>query len=328
MYKMAKDTPTPPLDTHHFPDLHPDIAKAAARLHHAGLARPAAGDIQSVRDYLERVTQFVSATSVPLPQERLLHFPTKGRRVPCKLYWPDGHHPLGLMFYCHGGGFRHGTLAGWDAPLRQLVRESGVAVLSIEHALAPEHPFPAAFEELVALAQQVIHEGSIAEAKIDRFAFGGDSSGANLALGAAVSMLKSGVTNLGHLLLFYGVYSKDLASDSWQRLSNYAGHGLSADSMRQYWTSYLQKNEGDWRAQPLHADLAGLPATRLVVGDLDPLLDENVILHKKLMESGVESHLTVAPGVMHGVLRFNELAGVVREMIQSEAQALRRSFSR
>lgn len=309
------------------PQVHPDVTQVASRLHGAGLTPPVAGTVQSVREYLERVTAFVSASSTPLLDERLFHFPVHGRRVPCKLYWPDSGSAPGLLFYCHGGGFRHGSLPGWDAPLRQLVRSSGVAVLSIEYALAPEAPFPIAFDEVCSITQQVMAKGALGDFAVTRFALGGDSAGANLALGAAVALRQRGVRNLQHLLLFYGVFSTDTASDSWQRLSGYAGHALSADSMRQYWASYLQQNEADWRAQPLQADLAGLPATRLVVGDLDPLLDENLRLHQKLLDSGVQAQLTVSPGLIHGVLRFCELAEVVRDLIGVEAQALRRSFT-
>ncbi|MCG6538554.1 alpha/beta hydrolase [Pseudomonas sp. KSR10] len=306
--------------------VHPDLTRVSSLLSQAGLFLPKGEGISVVRAYLQRIAQFVSASSVPLALEQSMAFLANGREVPCKLYWPDRGYPPGLMFYCHGGGFRHGSLEDWDAPLRQLVRESGVAVLSIEYALAPEQPFPAAFEEVVAIARQVIGDRMVAGFEVNRFALGGDSAGANLALGAAVALRENGVTPLEHLLLFYGVYSKDTTSESWSRLSGVGGHGLSADSMRQYWDSYLVHDENDWRVQPLYANLDGLPTTRLVVGNLDPLLDENIALQHKLERVGVESSLTVSPGVIHGVLRFNEVAEVVKDLVRVEGQALRRSF--
>lgn len=308
--------------------VHPDVAKVSSLLRQAGLTPPKEADVSSVRTYLQRMTEIVAASSVPLASEQLIDFLANGRHVPCKLYWPDSSYPPGLMFYCHGGGFRHGSLEGWDAPLRQLVRESGLAVLSIDYALAPEHPFPAAFEEVVAIAKQVIGDGVIAGLRVNRFAFGGDSAGANLALGASIALREDGVTPLEHLLLFYGVYSKSTTSGSWSRLSDFGGYGLSSDSMRRYWRSYLVHDEDDWRVQPLYADLKGLPTTRLVVGNLDPLLDENIALQRKLESFGVDSNLTVLPGVIHGVLRFNEVAEVVKGLLRVEGKALLRSFSK
>ena len=202
-----------------------------------------------------------------------------------------------LLFYAHGGGFRHGALDSWDAPLRQVARDGRVAVLSIGYALSPEHPFPTAFDEVVAIVGRVIGDGAVAGRSVAGFAVGGDSAGANLALGAAIALRDAGVLALGHLMLLYGVYSKDLSSPSWRRLSGLNGHGLSTTSMATYWSTYVPNGESDWRVQPLHAELAGGKAA-----------------------------LTVLPGVPHGVVRFNEIAPVVRAMLKVEAEALSAAF--
>lgn len=306
---------------------HADIARIALLLREAGLLPPPDGmDIQATRAHLARIAQFAGKDSIPLQTEPTLTLPAHTRQVPCKLYWPDKGHAPALMFYCHGGGFRHGALAGWDAPLRQLVRDSGIAVLSIEYALAPEYPFPAAFNEVTEVARHIIQHRAIDGRAVSRFAFGGDSAGANLALGATIMLRHAGITSLEHLLLFYGVYSRDTTSESWRRLGNFNGHGLSADSMRAYWQSYLQQDEDDWRVQPINGALGTLPRTRLVVGDLDPLVDENLLLSERLASVGADAALAVYPGIIHGVLRFNELAPVVRDMIRTEAEALRDTF--
>lgn len=307
--------------------VHPDIANIANLLREAGLVPPVGGDVQEVRDFLERINRLTGRDSVPLTRERRLEFPVNGRQVPCKLYLPDDADAPHLMFYCHGGGFRHGALAGWDAPLRQLVRESGVAVLSIEYALSPEYTFPVAYEEIVSILAAVIDTGSVDGHAINGFALGGDSAGANLALAAAIALRNSGINALRYLMLFYGVYSRDVTSNSWRRLSGYGGHGLSSKSMSTYWQSYLANDETDWRVQPLHADLAGLPPTRLIVGDLDPLLDENIALEKTLEASGVSARLTILPNIIHGVVRFNEVAPVVRDLLSTEASALREALN-
>lgn len=308
------------------PALHPDLAAAAALVRAAGLSPPAGGDVHAMREYIDRVTAFTARGSTPLAHEAELRFPVNGRAVPCKLYWPVGAERPPLMMYCHGGGFRHGSHAGWDAPLRQLVRESGVAALSIGYALAPEHPFPAAFDEVVAILRRLIADQQVADRPVRGFALGGDSAGANLALGAAVALRDAGVDAVGHLMLLYGVYSKDVSSRSWRRLSGLGGHGLSVESMRLYWRSYIVNDEDDWRVQPLHADLCGLPPTRVTVGELDPLLDENMALADRLRASAVDCTLTILPRIPHGIVRLNEIAPVVRHFLKDEAEALRRAF--
>jgi acetyl esterase len=308
-------------------DPHPDLVAVAAMVRAAGLSPPAGADVAAVRDYLSRLNAFTGRTSIPLADERRVTMAANGRDVTCKLYWPDRADEPPLMFYCHGGGFRHGSLEDWDAPLRQLVRDSQVAVLSIGYALSPEHRFPTAFKEVVSVMRTVIVQGLVDGRRTAGYAVGGDSAGANLALGAAIALRDAGVLALRHLMLLYGVYSKDLARPSWRRLGGFGGHGLSAESMATYWDSYLADGEDDWRVQPLHADLVGLPPIRLTVGDLDPLIDENVALAETLVAAGVETTLTILAGVSHGVVRFNEVAPVVREVLQAEADALRCAFT-
>lgn len=305
---------------------HPDLVAARRLVGDAGIAPPQNREVHAVRAYLARLTAFTGRDSRPLAEERLLGMAVNGRDVPCRLYWPDGGVAPPLMFYCHGGGFRHGELDGWDAPLRQLVRGSGAAILSIGYALSPEHKFPVAFDQVVAIARRVIADGGIDGRPVGGFAGGGDSAGANLMLGAAVALRDAGIDALRHLMLLYGVYSKDLARPSWQRLGGYDGHGLSAESMGTYWAGYLAQDEDDWRAQPLHADLAGMPPSRITVGELDPLVDENAVLAAKLRAAGVPVTLTILPGIVHGVMRFNEVAPVVRDLLETEGAALRRAF--
>lgn len=309
------------------PPVHPDLLGVAAMIKAAGMTFGERGrDAESTRAYLDRLNEFLARSSVPLADEPVFTLPAHGRSVPCKLYWPEAAKNPPLLFYCHGGGFRNGTLAGWDAPLRQMVRASGVAVLSIEYALAPENPFPAAFDEVVEIFHRVIADGGVHGRAVSRYAAGGDSAGANLILGAAIALRDAGIDALSYLLLLYGVFSKDLERPSWRRLSGYGGQALTIDSMSTYWREYLSRDESDWRVQPLHAELAGLPTTRLVVGELDPLVDENRLLAQKLEAAGVSTSLLVVPNVVHGVMRFNELAPVVRSLLDHEAALLRQAL--
>lgn len=280
-------------------------------------------DAHSTRAHLERLNEFIARNSMPLAEELSLALPANGRSVPCKLYWPEGAENPPLLFYCHGGGFRHGTLAGWDAPLRQLVRVSGVAVLSIEYALAPENPFPAAFNEVVEILRAVIASRTVEGRAVSRYAAGGDSAGANLILGAAIAQRDAGIDALSYLLLLYGVFSKNLDTASWRHFSGYGGQALTIESMSSYWRAYLSNDEADWRVQPLHAELAGLPRTRIVVGELDPLVDENLLLVQQLGAARVPTSFHILPNMVHGVMRFNELAPVVHSMLDHEAGLLR-----
>ncbi|WLH03494.1 alpha/beta hydrolase fold domain-containing protein [Pseudomonas beijingensis] len=315
---LSADAPAP---------VHPDLVAVATTLREQGLLPVVHGNVHSVRAQLERINVWAAHRSVPLSYERTLGFAVDGRTVPCKLYWPEGDETPCLMFYCHGGGFRHGSLAGWDAPLRQWVRDSGLAVLSIDYALSPEYRFPVAFNEVVSIISRVIKLGAITDCPVRGYALGGDSAGANLALGAAIALRDAGFDVLRQLLLFYGNYSRDMSSDSWHRLGGYGGQNLSVETMSAYWASYLVNDEDDWRVQPINADLVGLPPVRLVVGELDPLLDENRELADRLESAGVATHLQVLANMTHGFVRFNEVAPVVRDVIAAQGSALRKALS-
>jgi acetyl esterase len=305
--------------------LHPDLVAAGAMIRAAGLTPPQASDgIAGARAYSDAVGTLLTRDSMPLTDERLLSFDGPHGAIPAKLYLPDDGDAPALLFYVHGGGFRQGALDGWDAALRQLVRKSGVAALSIDYRLAPEHPFPIGFEDVRAVMCQVIAEARIDGIPVDGFAAGGDSAGANLALAVAIGLRDEGESALRHLLLFYGVYSTDLSARSWQELGG--AFGLSVPQMEVIWADYLAGRQPDWRVEPIHADLSGLPPTRIVVGALDPLLDENVAFDTALRTAGVASTLTILPGANHGVVRFADVAPTVSLMLENEGAALGAAF--
>ena len=103
------------------------------------------------------------------------------------------------------------------------------------------------------------------------------------------------------MLLIYGCFSTDTESESWQRFGG--GAGLSQTQMRWIWETYLERPEQqkDWRAAPALAELSGLPPAHLIVGSLDPLLDDSHRLAARLKEAGVACELKVYEAI--GTLR-------------------------
>jgi acetyl esterase len=306
--------------------LHPDLVAASTMIRAAGLAPPQPGDgVADARAYSDALGALLTCDSVPLRDERHLTFAGPHGAIPAKLYCPDDGEASALLFYAHGGGFRQGTLAGWDSALRLLARTSGVAVLSIDYRLAPEHPFPAGLVDVLAVMRDVIAARAIDGIPLTGFAAGGDSAGANLVLAAALAMRDAGEAALRYLLLFYGVYSTDLSASSWQTLGG--AFGLSVPQMEVIWADYLAGQDPDWQVEPIRADLSGLPPARLVIGTLDPLFDENIALDASLRAAGVASTLTIVPGANHGIVRFAEVAPVVSRTLESEGAALRAAFA-
>ena len=307
------------------PWVDPELIAAGKLLQEKGFVIPdrTVAAMAEVRAAQDRIGAFLGEGSVPLKDERDLKLPGPGGQVPCRLYLPDGVERPPLMVYAHGGAFVQGSLPSWDHVLRDLVRQSGVAVLSVDYRLAPEHGFPAAFEDFVAMVRLAAREGAGFGIDPSRLAVGGDSAGANLALGAALAMRDAGERALRFQLLVYGVYTTECMSPSWQRFGR--GAGLSIASMEWAWQTYLQHRENyrDWRAAPYSADLTGVAPAHLIVGTLDPLLDDSTSLLAKLKAAGVPADLTIYQGINHGFFRYGRLIATARRAVADCAAAVK-----
>jgi acetyl esterase/lipase len=311
------------------PWVDPELIAASKLLQEKGLVAPdrTVASLAEVRAATDRIGAFLGEESVRLNDERDLSLPGPHGQVPCRLYMPDNVKTPPLLVYAHGGGFMQGSLPSWDHVLRDLVRQSGVAVLSVDYKLSPETKFPVAYEEMVAMTRLAVREGAGFGIDPTRLAVGGDSAGGNLALATALMMRDAGEKALKFQLLIYGVYSTDSDSPSWQRFGQ--GAGLSQTQMRWIWQTYLANPEQqkDWRAAPVLADLKGVAPAHLIVGSLDPLLDDSNNLAAKLKQAGVPCTLTVYDGLNHGFIRYGRLVGTARRAVADCAAALKAGLS-
>ena len=312
------------------PRIDPELIAAGRLLQERGLVAPdrTKASLSEVRAAVDRIGAFLGEGSVPLRQERDLTLPGPHGQVPCRLYLPDDAERPPLLVYAHGGGFMQGSIPSWDAMLRELVRQSGVAALSVDYKLSPEHRFPKAFEEMAAITRLAAREGAGLGIDPTRLAVGGDSAGGTLALAAALALRDEGVRALRFMLLVYGVYSTDSESPSWQRFGQ--GAGLSQTQMRWIWETYLEKPEQqqDWRAAPILGSLEGLPPAHLIVGSLDPLQDDSRRLAAALKEAGVPHTLNVYDGLNHGFIRYGRLVAAARGALGDCAAALRKGLAK
>ncbi len=312
------------------PRIDPELVAAGRLLQERGLVAPDRTKVplSEVRAAVDRIGAFLGEGSVPLRQERDLTLPGPHGQVPCRLYLPDDAERPPLLVYAHGGGFMQGSIPSWDAMLRELVRQSGVAALSVDYKLSPEHRFPKAFEEMAAITRLAAREGAGLGIDPTRLAVGGDSAGGTLALAAALALRDEGVRALRFMLLVYGVYSTDSESPSWQRFGQ--GAGLSQTQMRWIWETYLEKPEQqqDWRAAPILGSLEGLPPAHLIVGSLDPLQDDSRRLAAALKEAGVPHTLNVYDGLNHGFIRYGRLVAAARGALGDCAAALRKGLAK
>jgi|GEM_PF-5778402 acetyl esterase len=289
-----------------------EVLGLAALLKARGLSAvsPMTAPIAEARAAVDRIGAFLGDGATPMPGERDID----AGGVRARLYPAAEGAPV--LVYAHGGSFTVGSLDAWDALMREMVRLSGIAALHVDYRMIPEHRFPAAHEDMVAAARWVRDQGW-------RFALGGDSAGANLALGAAQVLRDEGGEQPGFLLLHYGAYDTDNESESWQR---YGGgeSGLSRASAAWLWDNYLRwpEDRRDPRAAPLRGDMRGLPRTLITIGTHDPLFDQQLALHRALHAAGVPARLVVAAGLPHGFIRQGRYVRKVQEVVEESARAL------
>src|SRR5260370_1976959 len=144
------------------PWIDPELVAAGQLLQAKGLVAPdrTTASLAEVRAATDRIGAFLGEGSAPLKRERDLLLPGPHRQVPCRLYLPDDAERPPLLIYAHGGGFMQGSIPSWDHFLRDLVRQSGVAALSVDYKLSPEVKFPVAFDEMVAMTPLAPPQGA------------------------------------------------------------------------------------------------------------------------------------------------------------------------
>lgn len=244
----------------------------------------------------------VGAPAIPA---RDLAVPIAGGAMRARLYQPAGAPGSAVIIYVHGGGWTFGSIDTHDGTMRGLAAASGCAVLGIDYRLAPEHPFPAGLDDVMA-AIAFVEQGGLGPAMAgSAIALAGDSAGANLALGALIRCRDAGQPVLAGAL-FYGCYEPDFGTDSHAAFGG-GDYLLTSANMRWYWDNFLggEPDATTSLAAPIRADLAGLPPLYMSAAGLDPLRDDTVRLAQRLAEAGVPFRFDHVSGVVHGCLRMS-----------------------
>lgn len=225
-----------------------------------------------------------------------------GPGLPIRTYRPDDAQPGTVVFF-HGGGWVVGDLDTHDRFCTRIARDTGATVVSVDYRLAPEHPFPAAYEDCWAALQAVAADpDSFGGGKL---AIAGDSAGGNLAAAVAQQARDEGIDLAAALLLYPAV---DLEGEYLSKKQNATGYRLTATDMDAFEHSYAGSNERtDPRMSPLYGRLDGLCPTIVAVAGYDPLRDEGTAYAEVLEKAGVDATLHAYPSFIHG---FFGMAGI------------------
>lgn len=202
-------------------------------------------------------------------------------------------------------------------------------MVSPEYRLAPEHPFPAAFEDCLTvlnwLWEQADHRAIDGRVAIDgrRLCVGGSSAGGALAAALTLWSRDQGGPPLAFQFLVYPVTDDRLATDSIKKF--WEGPGWNGAATEKMWSHYLGSPAtapGPYAAPARAASLSGLPPAYLLVAGDDPLRDEGLEYGARLQAAGVRTEIHEYPAVPHGFDLFAPDLPISRRALSEQVSVL------
>jgi acetyl esterase/lipase len=250
-----------------------------------------------------------------------------GRSVAVRIYRGTRQRPSPAVLYFHSGGLVMGNLDTDHSRCLALARAAECVVLSVDYRLAPEHPFPAAFDDCREVTDAVLaHPGDYG---VDpaRTAVSGSSAGGGLAAAVALSLRDRGGRQPVLQVLHQPMLDDSCGTPSMREFV--ATPGFDSGSARFSWDSYLAGQEPTGYSSPARAgSWAGLPPAHICCSEVDPLRDEAIDHSRRLLQAGVPTELHVVPGTCHGFDSFAPGHPFSVRETQAQVDALRRAFAR
>jgi epsilon-lactone hydrolase len=198
------------------------------------------------------------------------------------------------LLYMHGGGHMLGSAFGYRHLAGALALAAGARTMVVDYRLAPEHPFPAAIEDVVSAYRWLLDRGT----EPRRIVLAGDSSGGGLTLSGLLMLERDGLPMpAGAVLMCPGV---DLTHDFVVQAGSDEPQPVGADLMRRFVDAYLAGHPADDPlASPLLADLSRMPPLLIQAATGDPYCPESQALATRAREHGADARLELYPVATH-----------------------------
>ncbi|MBF6250757.1 alpha/beta hydrolase [Nocardia farcinica] len=285
-------------------DLHPDVAAMLAALESfPDVTRYEAAELREI----------IAARRAPLTRQPDMQtardhvIPGPGGDLTVRVYVPHGDALRPVVVFAHGGGFVFCDLDSHDEFCRSTAQAVDAVVVSVDYRRAPEHPGPAAMEDLYAAVTWVHRHAGEFGGDPERIAVAGDSAGGNLAATVSLAARDRGGPPIAAQVLIYPVIDDDFDTESYRRYG--AGYYNTTEAMRWYWQQYAPHGTDSPYLVPTRADsLAGLPPAVVVTAELDPPCSAGEDYARRLAAAGVPVTAHRFDGLFHGFLTFPKLS--------------------
>jgi epsilon-lactone hydrolase len=224
-----------------------------------------------------------------------------------------------VILFLHGGGYISGSIESHRPLATEIGRAAGARTLALEYRRAPEHPFPAAVEDVVAAYRFLLAEGFAPS----HIAIAGDSAGGGLAIALMVAARQQGLAQPACAWCISPWV--DLEGSGASITTKAALDPLiQKDYLTELAAAYLNgSNPRAPLASPLHADLRGLPPLLIQVGSAETLLDDAVRLAGAAGAADVAVRLEVWPDMIHAWPLFHQQIAAGKHAIVRAAAFIR-----
>ena len=239
--------------------------------------------------------------------------PSGDYQVPVRLYFPTEEAmkqelaeklSLPVLLFFHGGGWVTESVETYNRVCARMAQSTGQIVVSVEYRLAPEHRYPAAFEDCYAAAR-ALYAGELLNIAPEQITIMGDSAGGNLAAAVCLKARDTGDFAPKRQILIYpalnNCYTEDSPYPSVKE--NGTDYLLTAVKMEDYlklYESSPKDRQDPYFAPLMEKDYSGLPRTLILTAQLDPLRDEGEEYARRLQAAGNQVELHRIEGAMHG----------------------------
>ncbi len=247
-----------------------------------------------------------------------------------RVYTPAGVSVEGAgptLFYLHGGGWVQGAIESHDGLCARLADLAGIRVVSYDYRLAPEHPWPAGCDDVLACYRALVAGETALAIDPTQLVVGGDSAGGNLTAVLMHDAAKAELPMPAAQLLIYPAVDARLASQSMQDLKEQPL--LPAGRIEWYLDMYIPAGQDrlDPRISALFSDtFAEQPQALIVAGGHDPLWEDAHVYADALRGAGVEVVLLAYAGQIHAFMSLTKVIPQGNEAIEKTAKWLRDVF--
>ncbi|WP_080793926.1 alpha/beta hydrolase [Corynebacterium pacaense] len=222
--------------------------------------------------------------------------------ITMRVFEPEGERLRPGLLWIHGGGLVVGSARQDDRMCARTAAELDAVVVSVDYRLAPEHPYPAAIDDVHAAWLWLVDNAEQLEVNTSHLAIGGESAGGGLAACLVQRVHDEGGVQPVAQWLFAPMLDDRTAANTDLDAINHLVWNNKAN--RYGWSAYLGRSPGatvvpEYAAAARRADLTGLPPTWIYTTDLELFHDEVTTYAARLRDAGVDVELRTVPAAAH-----------------------------